>query len=555
MRSVESTNQLYGLLSASLRHALRVGMGRDAALIAWMLLAVLSGFLAYTSRLGDITHDVFHEMALVREALAQGEFPRQDVFAFTPTNNPTVHHEWGTGAILYLVTVASGLGLFGLSALRLLLIGALWWLTYRVARLRGAHPVVFAAVAIVIFPVFWVGFSMLRAQLFTLVFIAAQLWMQELDRLGRRRWVIGWWLMLVVWLNMHAGFLVGLGMLGFHCVESFALAWHRRGSFRGALERTWHLGAAIGAVPLALMLNPYGWEYLPYLLRAVRMPRPFILEWQPLWCTFEPEIALPTFACSIALILYSLRNQRWSRWAGAPFLLVCAAETLKHIRHGSIYATVWLAYLPGWLTHTALGRRLIQAAQSWRERTILASQGIAFACFFSACCFQFWRPTLPAMPSQSFTCQPISAVEYLRQNEFKGNLLTQFNEGAYVSWELYPHVKVSLDGRYEVAYPPAVIEDFQRFAIGAAGWAEVLDKYPCDAALIHQEAQIRPKLEVFRHETQLTQQAWRFVYEDDAFVILARKGVDLPYVSRLQEPLSDGAAKLFTQMHAHNHRP
>ena len=202
-------------LSDIFRANMRIGSSRDVVLIAWLFVAVACGFLAYVARLQEVTHDVFHEMALFRETLVRGSFPTFDLFAFTPTVNPSVHHEWGTGALLYLASVESGLGMAGIAILRLQLICALWVFIYLVARMRGAHPYVFACIAAFTFPFLWVGFATVRAQLFTLVFLAAQMWMQELDCRGRRAWVIAWWLMLVAWLNIHAGFVVGLGMFGF----------------------------------------------------------------------------------------------------------------------------------------------------------------------------------------------------------------------------------------------------------------------------------------------------------------------------------------------------
>src|SRR5580698_7136375 len=52
--------------------------------------------------------DVWHEMALFREALADGRVPTEDHFAYTPTVSPSIHHEWGTGAILYTVMTTFG---------------------------------------------------------------------------------------------------------------------------------------------------------------------------------------------------------------------------------------------------------------------------------------------------------------------------------------------------------------------------------------------------------------------------------------------------------------
>ena len=90
---------------------LRLAAGKDVRLAAWMLLALLSGFLAYVARVHEVTHDVFHEMSLVREALVLRDFPQEDVFAYTPTVSPSVHHEWATGAVIYFATIGTGLGL------------------------------------------------------------------------------------------------------------------------------------------------------------------------------------------------------------------------------------------------------------------------------------------------------------------------------------------------------------------------------------------------------------------------------------------------------------
>src|SRR4051812_30705480 len=55
--------------------------------------------------------DLFHQMSVWRAGL-----PREDVFAFTPTVTPSVHYEWGNGAIAYALISRFGLG--GLLALK-----------------------------------------------------------------------------------------------------------------------------------------------------------------------------------------------------------------------------------------------------------------------------------------------------------------------------------------------------------------------------------------------------------------------------------------------------
>lgn len=496
----------------------------------WMLLALACAFMALIARVGEVTHDAFHEMALFRELLFSGAFAVLDSFAYTPTVNPLVHHEWGTGALLYLVSVSTGWGLGGLTILKVALVGSLWGMLYRVARMRGVHPYVFALLSLTVFPTLWVGFATIRATLFTLLFVSIQLWMHERDRRGYRWWLLGWWCMLVLWLNLHAGFVVGIGLLGLHAVERFTSQWSRSRSLAAACKSTWHLTLAGPLVLLALPINPYGWQYVPYLVKAISMPRPRIAEWLPLWHTHEPLFTLCMFALSLAWIGLAVRRQKTSNLIGLLGLSVCAFLALKHLRHGAIYSVVWIAYVPAWLTHTSFGRDVVRRLQSHPSLSLGVSQSLVAALLLWSSAYGFGKTTLTGDAAQSIACYPIDAVRFLAEQKFRGNLLTPFHAGAYVSWQLSPEVKVSLDGRYEVAYAPPVFEEHWEFFEAGPEWWRLLDKYPHDAVLVNQSAKVRPLLEIFRASALSnallpTQDSWRFVYEDDAYVILARPTV------------------------------
>ncbi|MEZ6134790.1 MAG: hypothetical protein R3C53_07765 [Pirellulaceae bacterium] len=543
-----------------LHRNLRLGKSRDVIMAAWLLLAIACGFLAYIARMHEVTHDAFHEMSLFREALIDGEIHKQDVFAYTPTVNPSVHHEWATGAVLYFVSVGTGLGVVGISLLKFLLVASLWLMLYRVARMRGAHPAIFALLSFVVFPVLWVGFATVRAQNFTLLFIAIQLWMQERDCRGHRLWVVGWLVMLVAWLNLHAGFVVGAGMIAFHTLERFGTAWWCKRTWMAGLQATWHLLLAAPVAVLVLRINPYGWEYIPYLVRAISMPRPLIREWQPLWQTYMPVMTVIVFAGSVALFAYAQRNTRLRRARGAAFLAICTYMALKHIRHGSIYAVVWIAYVPAWISHTRLGRNLIAMIDRDRSIAIRVSQGIVCATLLFATYHQFWMPTMPPRRLYSTACYPIAAVEYLQENNFSGNLLTPFHVGSYVSWEMYPDVKVSLDGRYEVAYQEQVLPEHNAFFGAEGDWWEFLERYPTDAVLVHIQAPVVEKFGILSDSAETPhpplKEAWRVVYRDDSFVILAADHCRLPTVDRTGDALPDGAWEAFSRTHAHwNRRP
>ncbi len=541
---------------------IRVGVHRNIKLIAWLLVALGSCFLAYVARMHKVDHDAFHEMALFRESLLMDQFPVTDLFAYTPTVNPSVHHEWGTGAVLYFVTIGAGLGAFGLSLLRLLLIASLWLLLYRVARLRGAHPIIFALASLVVFPTLWVGFATIRAQLFTLVFIAAQLWMQEQDWRARRSWVVLWLVMLVAWLNMHAGFVVGFGMIALHTVERWTSELCRVGVKR-AFRSILHLIVVAPLAALATLINPYGWDYIPYLIRAIRMPRPLILEWQPLWNSYAPVLTIVCFSGSVLLFAYSLRHlKNLIRMRGAISLASCTYMALRHIRHGSIFAVVWIAYVPAWLSRTPMGKALIALCERTPQIWIRGSQVVVAASLAWAVYHHVWMPSLPSRPVYSKSCYPSEAVEYLREQRFSGNLITPFQYGSYISWRMFPQVKVSLDSRYEVAYQEHVLAEHVQFtkAQGDHWWA-LLDQYPTDLALIESTAPVVAQLDKLStaYSTENpppTREPWEIVYRDDSYVILASQtwAEKLPRVDRRQQHLADRVDEAFSMATSHWYR-
>ncbi|HHT9130675.1 MAG TPA: hypothetical protein ACFYEC_07420, partial [Candidatus Brocadiaceae bacterium] len=153
--------------------------------LAGLLLRAASTFL-----FADV--DMWHGMALFRETLTTGWIPRTDMFSYTPTINLVVHHEWGTGALLYCVTVTSKLGSVGLLILKYTLSAAIGATCYVFARQRGASTPVLAFLAPLGVFLGSIGFTTIRAQMFTLLFLIVLLFFLEKDRRGQRWWIAAW---------------------------------------------------------------------------------------------------------------------------------------------------------------------------------------------------------------------------------------------------------------------------------------------------------------------------------------------------------------------------
>jgi hypothetical protein len=111
-------------------------------------------------------------------------------------------------------------------------------------------------------------------------------------------------------------------------------------------------------------------------------------------------------------------------------------------------------------------------------------------------------------------------VDYLKQQRFTGNLMVSFAAGSYVTWKLYPTVRVSMDSRYEAAYDPDLVERFIRAYRTGEGAAELLNGFPHDAVLIETPSPLR---KVAESDTR-----WRLVYADPFYVVYAGSHSSLP---------------------------
>jgi hypothetical protein len=500
-----------------------------AAIFGWLL------FMLSQRMVADL--DMFHEMALIREAMEVGHIPRVDSYAYTPTVSPVVHHEWATGAVLYFVAVGAGLGGSGILLLRLLLVAGIVLCCYWCARRRGADHVMLAALGPVALAMMVPGLSPVRAQLFTFFFLGCLLVFLQLDREGRRSWPVLWLPLYVVWLNMHGGFVVAAGLFAVHAVERFGVIWHQSRDVRDALGSTWHLVATGVAMAVLPIVNPYGLEYLPYLWNALMLDRPLVAEWAPLW---DPRV-LPAmvliFSISLLFLIYAVLQVRDARrLPGLLILIVTATLAVRSQRILPIYAVAWISYVPGYLAGSGLAS-LIEA--QWRRyATPLAAAALLAAVVFTtnAVRNRVWQLQVPNAPSGHDMYYPVGAADYLATHGFSGNLMTSFEAGAFISWKLHPQVRVGMDSRYEVAYKAETSHYNELLYRGQDGWRDVLEMYDTHAVLVPKQTRLYPLLS---DESGRGALAWERVYQDDGFAILARPGVAarLPVMNREGESI------------------
>jgi hypothetical protein len=181
-----------------------------------------------------------------------------------------------------------------------------------------------------------------------------------------------------------------------------------------------------------------------------------------------------------------------------------------------------MAYVPGYVEGTPLATLLRNAFRK-REAATAVAGALTALFLFLAVTSGFWR--LNVRDDK----YPIGAVQYLAEKRFAGHVMTPFVDGAYVSWRLFPAVKVSMDSRYDIAYPPALAAEHFAFYAARPGWRETLAKYPTDLALVPRTAPVA---------RLIPGTGWTLAYRDRNFELYARPGLALPFVDRSERSFS-----------------
>jgi hypothetical protein len=409
-----------------------------------------------------------------------------------------VDHEWGAGALAYLGTTWVGPGwILVLKFVAAFATAAACALHARLSRTQLRLVALCAPLAFILMRL---GFlSTVRAQAYSFAFTAVLLCLIEIDRHGARSWIVPWLLLFPIWLNLHGGFVVGLGLVALHGLEQ---------AVRGLPWR--HLLLAICAMALEVFINPYGLGYVRYLRRAIFMARPYSAEWGS-FLTLGVPLAI-AFALALVIASYAVFRAGWRCTPGLPILIATAIEGALHRKLMPLFAIAWLCYVPGYLQRTPIGNWWLGFYSRRRKFMSLAWALFACSCAFAALREQPWKLSVPQ------PLYPVGPVRYLEQQKFTGNLLVPFRIGAFISWKLYPAVKVSLDSRYEVTYSDAVMKQIFDFYDGRPGWQSTLVAYPSDAVLLPNNAPVR---------TVIDSSGWHRVYQDREFEIYLRPGRDL----------------------------
>jgi hypothetical protein len=422
-------------------------------------LCVLLGGAAYAAVLACFNiadGDLWARLAAGAAVIHTGApFPR-DVFAFTPVLTEWIDHEWGAGVVFY--SLLRWCGPLSLLWAKIIMALAALALALQTARRQGAH---WPALLLLAIPCAWAllpGYiPVIRSHAFTYLFFAFALFAMEQLRNGGTWPVFAIPPVMLVWANVHGGFVAGLGVIGVYA--SGELLGRRAHAWRACLT----LALAVGACAI----TPYGMRFWFYLLPALQHPRLRITEWGPL-ALWNWDVFTGARLVSAAAVLVLIAG--WRRgaaavprsWPGLVLFALTAWLAWRHRRHAPFLGLTAAAVLPPYLQaifeRAAASRPAVARFFDLPKISVVLLYGIVGAVGIGL----IWpRAELHVLAPVGY--YPVREADILSQAGVSGHLAVPFRWGSYAAWRLYPRIRVSIDGRYEETYPETTFEMNERF--------------------------------------------------------------------------------------------
>jgi hypothetical protein len=373
-----------------------------------------------------------------------------------------------------------------------------------------------------------------RPQMFTFTLASLLLWLVDA---GQKRPKLLFWIppLFLLWLNLHAGFAVGLALL---LAYGLGLLWETAiGDTPWQISRKPLLRIALlflvslGIVPL----NPADGQLYQYPFATLHSAgmRAFISEW------FSPDFHqwhyFPVLLVWL-LVVVTFASSR-SRPNGRIIfpLILTAAASLDAARHIPIFLLLAIPVIATLASNWASPAKPTISRTWERSRPVF---NLAVIILMAGFAIAKWATVARDQAEQESELLPRAAVESLPLTPDSTRILAYYDWGGYAIWRLYPRYQVFVDGRADL-YGDNLLKQFETTVSLHDGWREILDRWGVNTVLLPTNCALAQAL--------MINPDWRLAFNDSKAIILVRSvhhasNSPAPDVAKLDNP-APGMAK------------
>ncbi len=438
---------------------------------------------------------------------------RTNFYSYTVPDQPFINHHWLSGVYYYLVQNA--FGFVGQSAFYILFVLLSFVLFFDVARRKSNFWIGYAT-SIVVLPLV-VKRAEVRPEVFTYFLTAVFFWLLS-TRLDSKKFNKFLWtlpLLMVLWVNLHIGFVFGFLVLGAYGFEQFILYVRKKQNYFLRL-------LLISALCLfAASINPNFINGLLYPLKIFSNYGYLIVENQSIGFLENLNFVsgqhfllyrIVLLILGICIVANGLKNWRKINMPFAILALISSVMAYTGIRNFPLFA---LFAIPTISYHLYLLRPKVMDIGT-KQIIWTLSLVIVFSALF--------------LQNQSRIAQEDAlgwgllpginkSTDFFKQNNIKGPIFNNYDTGGYLIYHLYPE-KVFVDNRPEAYTPDFFQKEYIQPQEDEKKFRELDKKYKFNA-IFFSHRDYTPWAQTFLTR-MVKDENWTPVYVDAYNIILLR---------------------------------
>lgn len=478
----------------------------------WSAAALALGTLPFITRRVGTPDYWWH--TLTGQLIVHGHgLVRSDLYTYTVAGTPWTDHEYGSQVIFYALT--RGGGLLAVSVFWALVVFVGLLLVLERIRFPGGGEPLIAGASLILGAAAGAFMWSAAPQMWDFMFIALELLIIERFLAGHLRVLWFMPLVMLVWANLHGGFLVGILILVVLFV-ALVVQWLLDG--RGVRERLLLGRTALttaGCI-VASFLTPWGPSLFIYVWRTLFSPEQpaFIAEWQ------SPDfhdIKLLGFLVMLLALMVGFIFRR-PRLFDTLLIVLTAALALRSVRFTIVFAVVATPVV-AWQWSAAwfqIRDRVQSRLPGLTPRDITFGTGV-IAAAVAIGGVGLAGLTLRGQTASTNANFPVAAADWLAAHPSVGTrMFNQYDWGGYLADRFYPRSnrKVFIYGEAELM-GDQLLEDYVEVNQVKRDWQQVLDRYGVDYVVF---ASGKPVDAVLQQSGQ-----WTLAYSDNVANIFVRQ--------------------------------
>lgn len=461
-----------------------------------------------------------------QQILLTHAIPHVDPFSSSMPGKPWFAWEWLYDVIVGELDAIAGLN--GVVWLTAIVIGAVFAWTFHLLLARRTNLLIALVLLLLASSASMIHF-LARPHVVNWLFTLAWFWILDATERSclhreaglRSRWLWALPVLMLVWVNLHGGFLLGFALLGIYWLGSL-WTWFNTNENRieqalekiAAGQRAWGLLWVGLASALASLVNPYGWKLHAhvYAYLSNRFLMDHIEEFQsPNFHGVAQKCFLLLLLITIGSLATRVRELRVSEVLTVLLAVYTALYSSRNIPVSSVLLVIIVGPLLPEISAGFFHRMSTVESELrghlWPIVAVVATLLVAI---------NHGRVGSGQWMDAHFdpARMPVEAVNALDHQKIDGPILTPDYWGGYMIYRLYPRARVAVDDRHDF-YGADFFKLYLRMMHVDFGWDEFLQRYKPQYVLLPRESPLANML--------MKTAGWKVVHLDEISMTFRRE--------------------------------